>query len=212
MWGAAVDRKINRVAVRYAQVDEPVAVAHARVVVNGSDGSTLDEVIEPAAVRVGGRHGRLNVGDTRSAVASASSQAVPEASRDRYVDQWAASHGAAPGSARRPRRRSASAAQPRHGRQTRHRGEAPARNTPGLQASILRRLDELQQSDTVEQLRLFDDGHRQIQADIQALRDRAKRIDDDIEKEAAILQRRYKVRDVNWFPVAVEFLIPEEQI
>ena len=54
-------------------------------------------------------------------------------------------------------------------------------------------------------------GHRQIQADIQALRDRAERIGEDIEKEAKILQRRYEVRDVNWFPVAVEFLIPKEQ-
>ena len=88
VWGAAVDRKINRVAVRYAAVTEPIAVAHARIVVNGADGATLDEVIEPAAVRVGGRQGRLNVGETRAAVASAGSQPVPDHVRDLYADQW----------------------------------------------------------------------------------------------------------------------------
>ena len=64
----------------------------------------------------------------------------------------------------------------------------------------------------MEQLRLFDTGERlQFDVDKRALRDRIDRIGDDIEKEVAILQRRYEVRDVNWFPVGVEFLIPEEE-
>ena len=213
VWGAAVDRKIQRITVRYADVAEPVSVAHARVVVNGSDGSTLDEVIEPAAVRVGGRQGRLNVGETRSAVASANSQAVPAAVRSLYVDQWPRLE--------KPLQEALAAradeVREQRGRAMDAKREAEEKRLRGtlqdLKASILRRLDELQGSDTVEQLRLFDvDGHRQIEADIQALRDRAECIDDDIEKEAAILQRRYEVRDVNWFPVAVEFLIPEEQV
>ena len=212
VWGAAMDRKINRVAVRYGGMAEPVAVAHARVVVNGSDGSTLDEVMEPAAVRVGGGRGRLNVGETRSAVASASSQEVPAALEGLCVDQW-------------PRLKKplqdALAARASEVLDQRSRAMDAKRDTEerrlratlqDLRASILRRLAELQESDTVEQLRLFDDeGHRQVQADIQALRDRAERIGDDIEKEVKILRRRYEVRDVNWFPVAVEFLIPEGQ-
>ena len=62
----------------------------------------------------------------------------------------------------------------------------------------------------MEQLRLFDtDERRQFDADVRALRDRARRIGDDIDKEVEILRRRYEVRDVNWFPVAVEFLVPQ---
>ena len=212
VWGAAVDRKIDRVTVRYADVAEPVAVAHARVVVNGSDGSTLDEVIEPAAVRVGGRRGRINVGETRSAVASASSRDVPDAARGLYTDQWPRLKGplqaalAARATEVLDQRRRAMDAK-RDTEEERLRG-----TLQDLRASILRRLKELQESDTVEQLRLFDtDGHDQIQVDMQALRDRAERIGDDINKEVAILARRYAVRDVNWFPVAVEFLIPMER-
>ena len=212
VWGAAVDRKIDRVTVRYADVAEPVAVAHARIVVNGSDGSTLDEVIEPAAVRVGGRRGRLNVGETRSAVASASSRNVPDAARGLYADQWPQLKDPLQGAlaARATEvldQRSRAMDAKRDTEEKRLRG-----TLQDLRESILRRLKELQESDTVEQLRLFDtDGHDQIQVDMQALRDRAERIGDDINKEAAILARRYAVRDVNWFPVAVEFLIPMER-
>ena len=78
-----------------------------------------------------------------------------------------------------------------------------------LKTSIVRRLDELERSENVEQLRLFDtDERRQFDADVRALRNRAQRIEDDIDAEVESLRRRYEVRDVNWFPVAVEFLIP----
>ena len=78
-----------------------------------------------------------------------------------------------------------------------------------LQSSIQRRLDELERSDTVEQLRLFDtDERRQFDADVRALRDRVQRIGADADKEVEILRRRYEMRDVKWFPVAVEFLVP----
>ncbi len=209
VWGAAVDRKINRVAVRYADVDEPVAVAHARVVVNGADGATLDEVIEPAAVRVGGRQGRLNVGETRTAVASADVQPVPERLRGLYADQWSRVRRALQDAlkaraAEMLEQRSRAIDAKRSGEEQRLRG-----TLEDLKASILRRLDELERSENVEQLRLFDtDERRQFDADVRALRDRARRIGDDIDKEVEILQRRYEVRDVNWFPVAVEFLVP----
>ena len=209
VWGAAVDRKINRVAVRNADVDEPVAVAHARVVVNGADGSTLDEVIEPAAVRVGGRRGRLSVGLTRAAVVSADAQSVPDHVRERYVDQWKRV---------RPALEEALRVRAEEMRQQRGRAmdakrDAEEKRLRGtladLQSSIQRRLDELEKSDTFGQLLLFDmDERRQFDADIRALRDRVQRIGDEADKEAEILQRRYAVRDVNWFPVAVEFLVP----
>lgn len=209
VWGAAVDRKINRVAVRYASVNEPVAVAHARVVVNGADGATLDEVIEPAAVRVGGRRGRLNVGETRAAVGSASSQPVPESVSGLYADQW---------SSVRPTLQNALKARADEMLEQRSRAidgkrsneEQRLRGTlEDLKSSILRRLDELERSEHVEQLRLFNtDERRQFDADVRLLRERVERIEDDTEKEVEILQRRYDVRDVNWFPVAVEFLVP----
>ena len=209
VWGAAVDRKINRVAVRYADVDEPVAVAHARVVVNGADGSTLDEVIEPAAVRVAGRQGRLNVGDTRTAVASAGAQPLPDHVRDRYVDQWKRV---------RPALQEALRVRAEEMREQRSRAmdakrDAEEKRLRGtladLQSSIQRRLDELERSDPVEQLRLFDtDERHQFEADVRALRDRVESIGADADKEVEILRRRYAVRDVNWFPVAVEILVP----
>ena len=208
VWGAAVDRSINRVAVRYADVQEPVAVGHARVVVNGADGSTLDEVIEPAAVRVGGRQGRLNVGETRKAVSSAGSQPVPGHVRDRYVDQWtrvrpALERALASRAGEVLRQRSRSIEEKRNSEEKRLRG-----TLEDLQASIQLRLDELE-ADAFPQLRLFNsEEEAQFEADIKSLGHRVQRIGDDIDKEIDILRRRYEVRDVNCFPVAAELLVP----
>ena len=64
----------------------------------------------------------------------------------------------------------------------------------------------------MEQLRLFDGEERkQFDADVRALQHRVQRIEEDIDSEVEILRRRYDVRDVNWFPVAVEFLVPMGQ-
>ncbi|MDE0268961.1 MAG: DISARM system SNF2-like helicase DrmD [Acidimicrobiaceae bacterium] len=211
VWGAAVDRKINRVAVRYADIDEPVVVAHARVVVNGSDGSTLDEVIEPAAVRVGGRQRRLNVGETRAAVTSACSQSVPDHVCARYTDQW----GRVQPALQRTLEVRAEEVRSQRGRAIDAKRENEEKRLRGtlkdLQLSIWHRLDELEESNS-EQLRLFDSDEReQFDADVRALRDRVEQIDSDIEKEVEILKSRYRVRDVNWFPVAVEFLVPQQE-
>ncbi len=209
VWGAAVDRRINRVAVRYADVAEPVAIAHARVVVNGADGSTLDEVIEPAAVRVGGRQGRLNVGETRTAFTSATVESPPTHVRDRYVDQWQRVQPALQ-EALRVRAEEVREQRSRAMDAKRDAEEKRLRGTlADLQSSIQRRLDELEKSESVEQLRLFDSDERsQFDADVRALRYRIEQIGEDVEAEVAVLRRRYDVRDVNWFPVAVEFLAP----
>lgn len=209
VWGAVVDRKINRVTVRYADVPEPIAVAHARVVVNGSDGSTLDEVVEPAAVRVADRQGRLNVGETRAAVAAATTAEPPAHVRDRYLAQWSRVQPALE-EALRVRSEEVRDQRSRRMDAKRDTEEKRLRGTlADLQASIQRRLNELEQSENVTQLRLFDiEERRQFDADVRALRARVEQLAEDVEKEVGILRRRYAVRDVNWFPVAVELLVP----
>lgn len=208
VWGAAIDRSINRVAVRYADVERPVAVGHARVVVNGADGSTLDEVIEPAAVRIGGRQGRLNVGETLKAVSSARSRPVPGHVRDRYVDQWTRVRTPLENALEsranevlRQRRRAIK--EKRISEEKRLRG-----TLEDLQASIQSRLDDLE-AEAFPQLRLFNtEEQQQFQADLRALGQRVQRIGDDIDKEIGILRLRYDVQDVNCFPVAAELLVP----
>ncbi len=56
---------------------------------------------------------------------------------------------------------------------------------------------------------MFDAEERErFQADIAALRRRLGEIDNDINREVANLIARYKVRDIHWFPVAVEIVVP----
>ena len=211
MWGASGNRKLNRITVRSCGHDEAVAVAHARVVVTGADGSTLDEVIAPAAVRVAGRQGRLNVGETQSVIDKALADTPLDHVRDRYIDQW---------SRIRPALEQALMARAEEVRDQRSRRMDAKRDDEenrlrgtlaDLQRSIERRLAEFERSEMVEQLRLPDfdeEERRQFTADVDALRRRIERISSDADREAEILRRRYDVRDVNWFPIAVEILVP----
>ncbi|WP_420435491.1 DISARM system SNF2-like helicase DrmD [Candidatus Poriferisocius sp.] len=209
VWGVAVDRSINRAAIRYADVDEAVAVAHTRIVVNGADGSILDEVIEPAAVRVSGRQGRLNVGETQAVLAARRGDTPPPGVSDKYVDQWQRV---------RPALEQALAARAEEVRDQRERRLDAKRDREAarlqgtltdLKTSIQKRLDELESSSDAEQLRLFDAEEReQFEADIAALRRRIHQIDGDMATEVKNLEARYKVRDIHWFPVAVEIVVP----
>lgn len=210
VWGASVDRSISRAAIRYADVDEAVAVAHIRIVVNGADGSTLDEVIEPAAVRVSGRQGRLNVGETQAVVTAGRSDAPPPGYiSNKYVDQWERVKPALE-QALATRAEEVRAQRERRLDAKRDREAARLQGTlTDLKTSIQRRLDELESSPDTEQLRLFDAEEReQFEADIAALRRRIDQIDDDIATEIKNLEERYRVRDIHWFPVAVEVVVP----
>lgn len=205
-----MDRSINRAAIRYADVDEAVAVAHIRIVVNGADGSTLDEVIEPAAVRVSGRQGRLNVGETQTVVAAGRGDTPPPGYiSNKYVDQWERV---------RPALELALAARAEEIRDQRERRLDAKRDREAarlqgtltdLKTSIQRRLEDLESSPDTEQLRLFDAEEReQFEADVAALRRRIDQIDDDIATEIKNLEERYRVRDIHWFPVAIEVVVP----
>ena len=210
VWGAAVDRTINRVAIRYADVDEPTAVAYARIVINGADGSTLDEVIEPAAVRVGGRQGRLNVGETQAALAANRGEKSPPGYvENKYIGQW---------DRVRPALEEALAARASEVKEQRERRLDAKRDREAtrlrgtltdLKTSIQRRLDELESGLDADQLRLFDpEEQERFDADISALRRRIEQIDDDIAQEIENIEKRYAVRDIHWFPVAVEIAVP----
>ena len=185
-------------------------MAHTRIVVNGADGSILDEVIEPAAVRMSGRQGRLNVGETQAVLAAGRGDSPPPGYiSNKYVDQWERVRPALEQAltaradeVREQRRRRLDA--------KRDREAARLRGTlTDLKTSIQRRLDELEASPDTEQLRLFDAEEReQFEADIAALRRRIDQIDGDIATEIKNLEERYKVRDIHPFPVAVEIVVP----
>ena len=70
-------------------------------------------------------------------------------------------------------------------------------------------MDELESSSDAEQLHLFDaEEKEQFEADIAALRRRIHQIDGDMSTEVKNLEARYKVREIHWFPVAVEIVVP----
>jgi hypothetical protein len=149
------------------------------------------------------------VGETRAVVESATDESPPQYVQDRYVDQWTRIQPALE-EALRSRADEVREQRSRRMDAKRDTEEQRLRGTlADLKASIQNRLEELEKSEEVEQLRLFDnEERRQFDIDVRALHERIERIDADTEAEVAILRSRYAVRDVHWFPVAVEILVP----
>jgi hypothetical protein len=71
---------------------------------------------------------------------------------------------------------------------------------------------ELKQPET-EQLALFAPEEReQFQRDVDALRRRLEAIPDDIERETAVIRRRYADQEPRLFPAAITFLVPDSLV
>src|SRR5207253_898721 len=74
IWSSGAAERLSRVSARRVRdraVTEVTVVAHARIVITGIDGHRLhEEVIAAGGAVRNGRFRRLNVGETRAAVAA----------------------------------------------------------------------------------------------------------------------------------------------
>src|SRR5262249_49218280 len=158
-----------------------------RVVVHGADGSTLDEVIEPAAVRVRGRQGRLNVGDTRAAVVATTDVAPPAHIRDLYVGQWDRIRPALEDALRAR----ADEVRDQRGRKMDAKRDAEEKRLRqtliDLQAAMSKQLAEFERKERVEQMSFWEeDERRRFNTDVKRLRERVDQLEVDVDKEVGI--------------------------
>ena len=203
---------LRRVTVRYADpgvVIEPTAIAHGRLVVTGAAGHRLHEELIAAAVRLpgDGRPGRLNVGETVSALAAARSVAVPGPLADR-IGRSVAEH--------RDGLRAALEARSRERSQSLERTLAERATKDATDARTI--LEELRESIEAElrsgprdvQLSLEDESEReQYRRDADAMRRRLEDIPGEIDAEVAAIGRRFAEPTPRLFPVAISVLVPQ---
>ena len=200
---------IHRVTARYANTDSLTIVAHARVVITGGDGSRLHEEVVPAAVAVTDSRTRaLNVGETKSALDSATDDELPTHVLAMLADQWPSIEAAV---RRAINDRAGLVAGQRNGRldeRRDHEKQTIAERLTDLRADLERSLqapEVLQlQFDFSESLRDL----RQVERNLDAMRTRLERIPADIVTEQANIDRRYAERTEFTFPIAITFLMP----
>ncbi len=213
VWGTG--NHLNRVAVRYADPglgDEPVAVAHGRLVVTGATGHRLHEQLIFAGLRLAPqRSERLGVEATEAALACARDAAVPASGAEPLVAALQANADAL-----------RAALQARAADRARQLTTTLANRARDEQAHVEATLTEL--ADTIrreafgehgDQLLLVTDleldagDKRQVERDVRALRIRLDSIPVEIAAEQEAIGRRYADPVHRLFPAAVTLLVPE---
>lgn len=213
IWSSGADVRMGRVSARMAGdgLEGLGVVAHARLVLVGSDGRRLHEEVITAGGRVlKGRYGRWGVNETVTNLAAASYTRVGETVELQIVGLW-------PGVADSV----FAALEARAG----DRVDSIMRTVTDRQdeeiSSITAVLEDLRDSisgelrqfmgEDVGQLTLgfASDEREQLERNIEALQRRVDDIPDEIVREAEAVRARYATPTHRLFPAAVEFLVPQ---
>jgi superfamily II DNA or RNA helicase len=216
VWAPEGQRKLHRVSARLVParaLENPVLVAHARLVVTGATNDKLhEEVITAGGALRQGRFARLGASAIDEALRAASAEGntdAPPEVRETLAALFPA-HESAVLAALEARMKD------RMGGLTRaleERGDKEARDLAEvmneLQQTILRELDATPPA----QLTLFTSEERsQLERNRDALSARAAAIPAEIARETEVLRARFQDPKARLFPVALTYLIPKSMV
>ncbi len=210
---ASTDRKLYRVTARtvpsYSLKDGPAVIAHARLLILGGDNQRLhEELIAAGGYLREGRLVRMNEGQLKDALAAAQPREVSQRMQQNLAAQWP-NHRDELATAlnSRMRERAISLQKKLADRATKEEKDIRVILTE-LQQNIRQ---EIQRPEVVQlQLEGFStDERQQYERDLNALEERARQIDSEIQQEVARIRQRFADPQPRLFPVAVTYLVPE---
>lgn len=185
-------------------------VAHARLVLTGSDGHRLHEEVIAAGGRItGGRFARYNVGQVRDALAAATADDAGPTVKAELVALWDSIAGPLYDAVEARGRERADSLRRTLANRADHDSKSIAEVLTNLRASIEAQLTELEGDREVQLTLGFDvDEREQFRRDVEALRRRLDAIPAEIAREQDAIRRRYGEPVPRLFPAAVTFLLP----
>jgi hypothetical protein len=198
----------------------PVIIAHGRIVVLGGDNHRLhEEVITAGGAIIEGRFNRLNVGDTKDAMASATQEPVPEIIETRCRTLWPKYREPLLASLdARMTERTKNLAKALQERSERDIGKMRAIMLE-LQKTIQAELDGKDRDREIpRQLHMYAPSDyaphekEQWERDRGALLRRLEEIPEEIERESEHIRSRFSNPSPRLFPVAVTWLIPRRAV
>jgi hypothetical protein len=205
--------RVSTCVVDDSALTHPVVIAHGRIVVLGGDNHRLhEEIITAGGALIEGRFSRLNVGETKAALAAATDTPAPTAIEARFQALWAKQHDALLASleARRVERTK------NLEKNLEELAEKEVNKLKTVMTELQRTIqEELERKDNPQfMLDLGGDepGKQQRERDLSALRRRFKEIPDEIERESAHIRSRFRDPSARLFPVAVTWLIPRKAV
>lgn len=187
----------------------PVVIAHGRIVVLGGDNHRLhEEVIAAGGTLIDGRFIRLNVSETKAALAAMTDVPAPADIEAQFQAQW-------------PKQRDAlwNALEARRVERTKNLEKnldelaekevnKIATVMTELQRSIKMELEHKDNPQLLLDLGGDEPGKQQRERDLAALRRRSAEIPEEIERESGHIRSRFANPSARLFPVAVTWLIP----
>ena len=205
--------RVSSCVVDDSALTHPVVIAHGRIVVLGGDNHRLhEEIITAGGALIEGRFSRLNVGETKAALAAATDTPAPTAIEARFQALWDKQHDALLASleARRVERTK------NLEKNLEELAEKEVNKLKTVMTELQRAIQaELKRKDDPQfMLDLGGDepGKQQRERDLSALRRRFKEIPDEIERESAHIRSRFRDPSARLFPVAVTWLIPRKAV
>jgi len=212
VWSTEGKKKLNRITARIVPdtvLRDPAMIAHARLVVIGGDCHRLhEEIISAGGLLTSGRFNRLNVGQTKDALAAATSD-EPSDSMKRILLKLYTEHHDPIVKALEARMKDRT-----EGLQ-KFLAEREAKETEDIRSILteLKKTIETELDDSGLHQMTFDgwsDPEReQLERNMNALRARVVEIPKEIERETAGVKARFADPQPRMFPVAVTFLVPE---
>lgn len=205
--------RVSTCVVDDSALAHPVVIAHGRIVVLGGDNHRLhEEIIAAGGALIEGRFNRLNVGETKAALAAVTETPAPPAIEARFQALW-------------PKQRDALLASLEARRTERTKNlEKTFEELADKEVNKLKMvMTELQRGiqehlETKDDLQLTLDlggdepGRQQRERDLAALRRRLREIPGEIERESAHIRSRFRNPSARLFPVAVTWLIPRRAV
>lgn len=205
--------RVSACVVDDAALTHPVVIVHGRIVVLGGDNHRLhEEVIAAGGALIEGRFQRLNVGETKTALAAATEVPAPPAIESRFQALWPKHHDALMNTldARKVERTK---------NLEKHLEELAEKEVnklttvmTELQRAIQAELERKDGPQLLLDLGGDEPGKQQRERDLAALRRRFKEIPEEILRESDHIRSRFANPTARLFPVAVTWLIPRRAV
>lgn len=205
--------RVSACVVDDAALTYPVVIVHGRIVVLGGDNHRLhEEVIAAGGALIEGRFQRLNVGETKAALAAATEVPAPPAIESRFQALWPKHHDALMNAldARKVERTK------NLEKHLEELAEKEVNKLTTVMTELQRAIQaELERKDGPQMLLDLggdEPGKQQRERDLAALRRRFKEIPEEIQRESDHLRSRFANPAARLFPVAVTWLIPRRAV
>lgn len=212
VWAEKGRSKLQRVTARVVRNDilgTPAVIAHARLVVIGGDSFRLHEEIIAAGGYIKDQKwgGRLNLGQTESALAGATAKEPSDLVRNKLLELYPSLTASLASALEARMKQMVDSLQ----KKLSERADKEAKDIESILTELKKSIEaELNDPAYVQGLLFDEPENERFERNKDAMRARANEIPQEIKRETEAIRARFADPQARMFPVAVTFLVPEK--